>query len=135
MVLGGEERARTVAWLPAFRHAVVARGDAVAGRVDGGEVRTRHDCYGCKPASFEVERCDPEIFDYLCNEAMLDTSRHALFFSFATANRMALPAVSLIHFESRTNGLSIHTFHSFPTERAIVRTHSLFESRLALPAR
>jgi hypothetical protein len=35
VVLGGEERARTVAWLPAFQHAVVTRGDAVAGRVDG----------------------------------------------------------------------------------------------------
>jgi hypothetical protein len=34
VVLGGEERARTVVWLPAFQHAVVARGDAVAGRVD-----------------------------------------------------------------------------------------------------
>jgi hypothetical protein len=85
--------------------------------------------------SFEVERCDREVFDHLSNEAMLDTSRHALFFSFATTNRMALPAVSLIHFESRTKGLSIHTFHSFPAERAVVRTHSLFESRLALPAR
>jgi hypothetical protein len=58
VVLGGEERVRTVAWLPAFQHAVVARGDAVAGRVDGGEVRTRHDCYGCEPANFEVERCN-----------------------------------------------------------------------------
>lgn len=58
MVLGGEERARTMAWLPAFRHAVVARGDAVAGRVDGGEVRTQYNCYGCEPANFEVERCD-----------------------------------------------------------------------------
>ena len=35
VVLGGEGRARTVVWLPTFQHAVVARGDAVAGRVDG----------------------------------------------------------------------------------------------------
>jgi hypothetical protein len=85
--------------------------------------------------SFEIERCEPEIFDHLCNEAMLDTSRHALYFSFSTSNRMSLPAVSLIHYEMRSKGLSIHTFHSFPAERAVVRTHSLFESRLALPAR
>jgi hypothetical protein len=85
--------------------------------------------------SFEVERCEAEVFDHLCNEAMLDTSRQALFFSFATANRLALPALSLIQFETRAKGISIHTFHSFPSERAIVRTHSLFESRLALPAR
>ena len=58
VVLGGEGRARTVAWLPAFQHAVVARGDAIAGRVDGGEVRMQYDRYGCEPANFEVERCD-----------------------------------------------------------------------------
>lgn len=58
MVLGGEERARTVVWLPTFQHAVVARGDAVAGRVDGSEVRMQNHCYGCEPANFEVERCD-----------------------------------------------------------------------------
>lgn len=85
--------------------------------------------------TFEVERCDVEVFDYLCAEATLDSTREGLYYSFATTNRLSPPAVSLIRFESRTNGLSIHTFHSFPAERAIVRTHSLFESRLALPAR
>ncbi len=63
-----------------------------------------------------------------------DGSRQALFFSFASPHRMDPPAVSLIHYETRPKGISIHTFHSFPGERAIVRTHSLFESRLALPA-
>jgi len=29
----------------------------------------------------------------------------------------------------------VHTFHSFPDERAIVRTQSLFETRVALPSR
>jgi hypothetical protein len=83
--------------------------------------------------TFEVERCDPEVFDHLCDEATLDATREGLFHSFASANRLAPPAVSLLRFESRTRRLSIHTFHSFPDERAIVRTHSLFESRLALP--
>ena len=85
--------------------------------------------------TFEVERCDAEVFDHLCDEATLDASREGLSHAFASTNRLARPALSLIRFESRTNMLSIHTFHSFPAERAIVRTHSLFESRLALPAR
>ncbi len=85
--------------------------------------------------SFEVERCDAEVFDYLSNEASLDGSRDALLFSFTSGNRMAPPAISWIRFEARAKGVSIHTFHTFPAERAIVRTHSLFESRLALPAR
>ncbi len=85
--------------------------------------------------SFEVERCDTEVFDHLCAEAALDASRHALFHSFSTTNRLAPPAVSLIQFEPRAKGLSLHTFHSFPAERAIVRTHSLFESTMALSPR
>lgn len=85
--------------------------------------------------SFEVERCDPEVFDHLCDEATLDAARNGLFASSATSNRLAPSAVSQIRFEPRAKGLSLHTFHSFPTERAIVRTHSLFEARLALPAR
>ena len=86
-------------------------------------------------STFEVERCDAEVFDHLCTEATLDSTREGLFHSFATTNRLDPPAVSLIRFESRVRGLSIHTFHSIPAERAIVRTHSLFESQLALPAR
>ena len=43
--------------------------------------------------------------------------------------------MSQIRFESRAKGLSLHTFHAFPTERAIVRTHSLFEAQLAVRAR
>jgi hypothetical protein len=85
--------------------------------------------------AFEVERCDAEVFDHLCAEAALDASRHRLFHAFASSNRLAPSAVSLIHFEPRAKGLSLHTFHSFPSERAIVRTHSLFEAKLALPAR
>ena len=85
--------------------------------------------------SFEVERCDREVFAHLTAEATLDASRDALAFSFSTPDRMAPPAITLIRFEARARGVSVHTFHSFPIERAVVRTHSLFESRLALPAR
>ena len=82
--------------------------------------------------SFEVERCDLPVFDHLCAEATLDASREGLFTTFASSNRLNPQAISLIRFESRSQGLSIHTFHSFPAERAILRTHSLFEARLTL---
>ena len=59
----------------------------------------------------------------------LDASRGRLFHRFAPLNRMAPAPISHIHFESRTRGLSVHAFHSFPDERAIVRTQSLFEPR------
>jgi Protein of unknown function DUF2617 len=83
---------------------------------------------------FEVERVDPEVFAHLCDEMTLDAHRDRLFHRFADANRMAPSAISHLAFESRAKGLLVHAFHSFPAERAIVRTQSLFEIPLALPA-
>jgi hypothetical protein len=83
---------------------------------------------------FEVERVDPEVFAHLCDEMTLDAHRDRLFHRFADANRMAPAAISHLAFESRAKGLLVHAFHSFPAERAIVRTQSLFETPLALPA-
>jgi hypothetical protein len=48
---------------------------------------------------------------------------------------MATAPLTHIHVEARVKGLSIHAFHTFPDECAIVRTQSLFEPRIALPAR
>ena len=81
---------------------------------------------------FEVERVDPEVFAHLCDEMTLSTNRDRLFHRFADANRMAPPAISHVAFESRAKGLLVHAFHSFPAERAIVRTQSLFEIPVAL---
>jgi hypothetical protein len=83
---------------------------------------------------FEVERVDPEVFAHLSDEMTLDASRGRLFHRFAPANRMAPAPISHIHFEARIRGLSVHTFHTFPDERAIVRTQSLFETRVTLPS-
>jgi hypothetical protein len=82
----------------------------------------------------EVERVDLEVFAHLCDEMTLDNHRDRLFHRFSEANRMAPSAISHLAFESRAKGLLVHAFHSFPAERAIVRTQSLFETPLALPA-
>jgi hypothetical protein len=81
---------------------------------------------------FEVERVDPEVFAHLSDEMALDASRGRLFHRFAPANRMAPAPISHILIESRVRGLSVQAFHTFPDERAIVRTQSLFEPRVAL---
>jgi hypothetical protein len=41
---------------------------------------------------------------------------------------MAPAPISHLHYESRVEGLVVHAFHSFPEERAIVRTQSLFDA-------
>jgi Protein of unknown function DUF2617 len=75
----------------------------------------------------EAERLDAEVFAHLCEELTLDATSGDLVHRFRPANRMAPAAISRIHVEPRGRGLSIHAFHTFPEERAIVRVQSLFE--------
>ncbi len=78
---------------------------------------------------FEVERADPEVFAHLSDEMTLDATRGRLFHRFAPVNRMAPAPITHIRYEARVRGLTVHTFHTFPDERAIVRTQSLFEPK------
>jgi hypothetical protein len=78
---------------------------------------------------FEVERVDPEVFAHLTSEMVLDADPSRLVYCFAPSNRMAPAPMTHLRFESRTAGLIVHAFHSFPEEQAIVRTQSLFEPR------
>lgn len=78
---------------------------------------------------FEVERVDPEVFAHLSEEMTLDASPDRLFHRFAPLSRMAPAPVTHIRFEARVRSLTVHAFHTFPEERAIVRTQSLFEPR------
>lgn len=83
--------------------------------------------------NFEVERVDPEVFAHLSQEMTLDASRGRLFHCFTPANRMASAPISHLLIDAGIRSLSVHTFHSFPDERAILRTQSLFEPRMTLP--
>jgi hypothetical protein len=78
-------------------------------------------------ACFEVERVDPEVFAHLSDEMTLDATPGRLFHRFAPGDRMAPPPITHLRFETRVEGLTVHAFHTFPDERAIVRTQSLFE--------
>jgi Protein of unknown function DUF2617 len=75
----------------------------------------------------EVEQVDLQIFRHLCEEIRLDGSRDRLFHSFRSSNRLAPAPISHVLITARVNDLSIHSFHTFPDECAIVRTQSLFE--------
>ncbi|MGO9466086.1 MAG: DUF2617 family protein [Isosphaeraceae bacterium] len=80
-------------------------------------------------ACFEVEQVDAEIFRNLCEEAACDSGPQGLFHSFRPTNRLSPPPISRIHIDSNSRSLSIQVFHSFPEERAIVRTQSRYEIR------
>ena len=80
-------------------------------------------------ACFDVDRNDPEVFRHLVDELTLDASPGDLFHRFAPRDRMAPAPLSRLHLEIRPGGLSVQAFHTFPDERAVVRTQSLFEVR------
>ena len=42
---------------------------------------------------------------------------------------MAPAPISHVRYEARARGLIVHAFHTFPEERAIVRSQSLIEPR------
>lgn len=83
----------------------------------------------------DVERLDPQVFARLCDEMTLDGARGGLFHRFTPSNRMAPAPISHIHLEARVKGLTVHAFHTFPDEWAIVRTQSLFEPRMTFSSR
>lgn len=78
---------------------------------------------------FEVERVDPEVFAHLCEEMTLDAGRGRLFHRFSPVDRMAPAPLSHLQINAQATCLSVHSFHTFPAECAIVRTQSLFEPR------
>ncbi|MFO0954504.1 MAG: DUF2617 family protein [Isosphaeraceae bacterium] len=80
-------------------------------------------------ACFEVERVDTEVFAHLSDEMTLDASPGRLFHRFTPSSRLSPAPITHLRFEARPKGLTVHAFHSFPDERAVVRTQSLFEPR------
>lgn len=123
-ILAGPE---TVAPEPGLLFHSPIKHERNAGFCPGGAVEYQ--------TCFEVERVDPEVFAHLCEEMTLDPTRGDLFHRFSPSSRLTAAPITRIHLEPRSRGLSVQTFHSFPDEQAIVRTQSLFEVRLALPAR
>ena len=77
--------------------------------------------------SFQVEQLDPEVFQQCHEELLLDATRSRMAHSFAPTSRLAPAPLSLIQTEERPHSLLVHTFHTFPDNRAVVKSQSLFE--------
>lgn len=78
---------------------------------------------------FAAERIDAEVFAHLSEELTSDAGRGSLFVRHAAASRLAPAPLSRIYVEARPRGLSVQAFHTFPEERAIVRSQTLIEVR------
>ena len=75
---------------------------------------------------FDLEEIEPEVFRHLCDELALDAGK-GLYHRDRPLDRLAPSAVSFLRVDARPGGLSVQAFHTFPDERTIVRTQSLFE--------
>lgn len=94
-----------------------------------GERCDRVDCRGgvVYQCSFQLESLDPEFFWNLQQELCDDGRRQGMLHRFDSGGRLALEAVSFINVDSRNRSLSIHAFHTFPDDFAVVKTQSLFQ--------
>ena len=78
-------------------------------------------------SSFQLERLDAEVFMNLHEEMTLDCDKANISHRFPSGSRIAPSPLSLIQADLTPRNLLIHTFHTFPEHRAIVKTQSLFE--------
>jgi hypothetical protein len=77
--------------------------------------------------SFQVEQLDAEVFMQCHEELLMDAARSRMSHSFAPTSRLAPAPLSVIQTEERPHSLLVHAFHTFPDNRAVVKTQSLFE--------
>lgn len=77
--------------------------------------------------SFQVEQLDPDVFLHCHEELLTDAAKARMSHFFTPTSRLSPAPVSLIRTEERPHSLLVHTFHTFPDNRAVVKTQSLFE--------
>ena len=77
--------------------------------------------------SFQVEELDPELFVHFHEELLVDSLRGRVSHRFEPSSRLCPAPLSFIQTEERSHSLLIHAFHTFPDNRAVVKTQSLFE--------
>ena len=74
-----------------------------------------------------AEVVPPDVFAQLDRELRIDARKTEQSHCFCPGNRLTTPARSLIRLEPMDDSLVVHTVHTFPPARTIVRTQSLFE--------
>jgi hypothetical protein len=94
-----------------------------------GERSDRVECRGgvIYQVNFQLETVPPEIFWLLQEELLRDGDRRGLLHRFDAGGRIALGALSFIDVQTRNRTMSVHAFHTFPDDYAIVKSQSLFQ--------
>ncbi|WP_437226968.1 DUF2617 family protein [Planctomicrobium sp. SH661] len=75
----------------------------------------------------QVDAVDFAIFTRVQLELEIAASRAFLSYQFPAHNRLLPGPLSLIQVEGNEHMLTVHTFHTFPEDLAVLRTQSLIE--------
>ena len=94
-----------------------------------GERGDRLECRGgvTYQTCFQLETVADEVLWSFQQELVAAGVKRGLVHRFQDGGRLALGAVSFIDIETRPRGLLVQAFHTFPEDRAIVKSQSLFE--------
>lgn len=74
----------------------------------------------------EIEQATPEMFWGYQQQMTPEATGDALVHRFDSSGRMAMGALSFIHYETRARTLLIRALHTFPDDHAIVTSQSVF---------
>ncbi|MBT4868242.1 MAG: DUF2617 family protein [Planctomycetaceae bacterium] len=77
--------------------------------------------------SYQLEQLDPEVYQEIHEELLVDTKTADVSHCFPAGNRLSPGPLSLIRVDVGARSLLIHAFHTFPDALAVVKTQSLFE--------
>lgn len=94
-----------------------------------GERGDRMECRGgtTYETCFQLEKVSDDVLWSFQQELVAAGTKRGLLYRFQDGGRLALGAVSFIDIETRPRGLLVQAFHTFPEDRAIVKSQSLFE--------
>lgn len=94
-----------------------------------GQHTDRMQCRGgaSYETNFQLEPAAPEDFWTFQQELLIAGRRQGMLHRFGATGRMALGALSYIHFEARNRSLLVQAFHTFPDDYAIVKSQSTFK--------
>lgn len=110
------------------QHSLPQRKQVISRKLRGHRNESvEHDAGILYHVSYQVEQLEPEVFLHFQEELLLDCSRCSVSHQFAPKSRLHPAPLSFLQTEERSHSLLIHAFHTFPENRAVVKTQSLFE--------
>ncbi|MBX9623981.1 MAG: DUF2617 family protein [Gemmataceae bacterium] len=105
--------------LPAAGRLAHRFGGGRGGRCQVGRVRYQ--------VASQVEVLPAAQFAAVHEELLADGARKGFLCHFRPGNRLGLSPLGVVIAEALPRALSVNTFHTFPDERAVVKTQSLIE--------